>query len=110
MKPIYVMVSERTGEVSRGGGSRAVKAYLSEGRARVQQTMGETIVPFGPITEIEEGQVVIDLHEYEYLRDRLNFLSALESMGVDNWSGYSEAYGEYYADYVKDHEEEDEEE
>lgn len=39
--------------------------------------------------------ITIELEHYEYLVDRLNFLNALESAGVDNWSGYGDAYEIY---------------
>ncbi len=44
----------------------------------------------------EPETVVITLIEYQDLKDSANFLQALEDVGVDNWSGYSDAQEQYH--------------
>ena len=39
-----------------------------------------------------EGDYTLSPEEYDYLRERSNFLAALEAAGVDNWEGYSDAF------------------
>lgn len=53
---------------------------LLEERERINQLL-----------ESVHGMVVIPLKEYEELVERDNFLTCLESMGVDNWVGYGDA-------------------
>jgi hypothetical protein len=55
--------------------------------------MGDCIPP-GSTGSREDSKdlITIGVKEYERLIERDNFLSCLESAGVDNWSGYSEAW------------------
>lgn len=44
------------------------------------------------------GTVTINEDYFDELLNDALFLSILESHGVDNWEGYSEAQAEYYSD------------
>ena len=44
------------------------------------------------------GTVTINEDYFDELLNDALFLSILESHGVDNWDGYSEAQAEYYSD------------
>ena len=44
------------------------------------------------------GTVTINEDYFDELLNNALFLSILESHGVDNWDGYSEAQAEYYSD------------
>ena len=44
------------------------------------------------------GTVTINEDYFDELVNDALFLSILESHGVDNWDGYSEAQAEYYSD------------
>ena len=44
------------------------------------------------------GTVTINEDYFDELLNDALFLSVLESHGVDNWEGYSEAQAEYYSD------------
>lgn len=44
---------------------------------------------------MQEETVTISKKVYDQLLDSQIFLDCLESMGVDNWSGYDEAVKEY---------------
>ena len=44
------------------------------------------------------GTVTINEDYFDELLNNALFLSILESHGVDNWEGYSEAQAEYYSD------------
>ena len=44
------------------------------------------------------GTVMINEDYFDELLNDALFLSILESHGVDNWDGYSEAQAEYYSD------------
>ena len=44
------------------------------------------------------GTVTINEDYFDELLNDASFLSILESHGVDNWEGYSEAQAEYYSD------------
>ena len=44
------------------------------------------------------GTVTINEDYFDELINDALFLSILESHGVDNWEGYSEAQAEYYSD------------
>lgn len=44
---------------------------------------------------VQEETVTISKKVYDQLLDSQIFLDCLESMGVDNWSGYDEAVKEY---------------
>ena len=44
------------------------------------------------------GTVTINEDYFDELLDDALFLSILESHGVDNWGGYSEAQAEHYSD------------
>ena len=44
------------------------------------------------------GTVTINEDYFDELLSDALFLSILESHGVDNWDGYSEAQAEYYSD------------
>ena len=43
----------------------------------------------------EDDIVILSKEEYDSLIERNNFLDCLERVGVDNWSGYSEAWDLY---------------
>jgi hypothetical protein len=45
-----------------------------------------------------EEYISIAVREYKYLLNRDDKLAALESGGVDNWSGYDDAMQELYQD------------
>lgn len=90
MKPIYVLVKE-SGDFGYGG-SRKIRAYTTPARAKVQMVGQDTLVTYMPILDTER---VVSREHYDYLIDRDHFLQALESAGVDNWSGYGEAYEIY---------------
>ena len=44
------------------------------------------------------GTVTINEDYFDEILNDALFLSILESHGVDNWEGYSEAQAEYYSD------------
>ena len=44
------------------------------------------------------GTVTINEDYFDELLNDALFLNILESHGVDNWDGYSEAQAEYYSD------------
>ena len=44
------------------------------------------------------GTVTINEDYFDELLNDALFLNILESHGVDNWEGYSEAQAEYYSD------------
>lgn len=57
---------------------------------------GENTEKFdGKIIAIKDGTVVMTEQYYKDLLDQSTLLDCLESWGVDNWSGYSDAYEEY---------------
>ena len=47
-------------------------------------------------------QVEIKEKDWEKIQEKLDFLSALEAQGVDNWDGYSEAQRAVYGDEDED--------
>jgi hypothetical protein len=47
------------------------------------------------IPPLPDHMVAITKKELARLKDRENFLEALQAAGVDNWQGYSEAYRFY---------------
>ena len=42
--------------------------------------------------ELELNTITISISEYENLLESARMLNALESAGVENWSGYTEAF------------------
>lgn len=47
---------------------------------------------------MEPKTVTITVEEYKDLLESQALLDALESCGVDNWSGYSDAISEFYGE------------
>lgn len=56
------------------------------------------------VNPIDDEFIQIDIKEkdWELIQQKLDFLSALEAQGVDNWDGYSEAQREVYGDDDED--------
>lgn len=56
------------------------------------------------INAIDDEFIQIDIKEkdWDLIQQKLDFLSALEAQGVDNWDGYSEAQREVYGDDDED--------
>lgn len=48
---------------------------------------------------METETVTITKEEYKDLLESQALLDALESYGVDNWSGYSDAVAEFYGEF-----------
>ena len=56
------------------------------------------------INAIDDEFIQIDIKEkdWDLIQQKLDFLSALEAQGVDNWDGYSKAQREVYGDDDED--------
>lgn len=56
------------------------------------------------VNAIDDEFIQIDIKEkdWDLIQQKLDFLSALEAQGVDNWDGYSEAQREVYGDDDED--------
>ncbi|WPH58229.1 hypothetical protein SEA_ALONE_131 [Streptomyces phage Alone3] len=51
---------------------------------------------------VDDTQMVVDKSEWRMLVDSDKFLSALESVGVDNWEGYETAVQLYHGEITED--------